>query len=737
MARLLVVLLALLGCISATATASKKPHVHGVYQVLARHTITIGKVKAQGGKSVWVTFKGGDWSNFIGAAHHRARQGARWEAMAKARRLMLKHRIGLWKLNRAKHQTTGNHWLVKKIAPSKPKVMTRRVVAKQMVVVRDKTKVVKKSVVMKFTKATFKKARAAALRRAKALTKAEVRRIRAILVKKHAKYLKKAEADVKKSLIRSGADAILRTRLKRVFYHKCGKMSYRFRRIDGSCNSWRFVKLGAAGTPFKFLTKRGSKQPTGGDRPSARVVSNTVHHDHKTRRNRRRMSEMVVFMGQFIDHTLAETENDKKQKFFIPVPKNDRFFKGTKHIEFLRTMKKKTPRGWSPVNLLPSHVDLAVTYGAHKEAADAIRVFKKGELKSGKSKFSTNMLPRDKDGFFMSGDRRVNENPSLTAMHTLFKREHNRLCAEVEKAFPKYNDDLIYQLARKINGALFQTIVYDEFLPTVLGRKLPYTGTHRFVAGLTDPSVSDEFSVMAFRVGHTLVNDHMTFIRSNRTRARRLLKTVFFKPKWFDVYSIEDCFRGMIHTRAAEVDVQIASQLRNFLFSEEKDAKPLDLCSLNIQRGRDHRLPSYVHLRKAFKLSVPTKFSDITRNRRVQRQLKRAYGHVNKIDGFTGGLAEDHVRGSSLGPLFFRIWVQEFMRLRNGDRFYYERTGGFFPEAIAKIPTLKLLISGKLKGKALAYILAKNTDMSKRDLKNLWYVPKPRRRPRGKAKARK
>jgi hypothetical protein len=46
-------------------------------------------------------------------------------------------------------------------------------------------------------------------------------------------------------------------------------------------------------------------------------------------------------------------------------------------------------------------------------------------------------------------------------------------------------------------------------------------------------------------------------------------------------------------------------------------------------------------------------------------------GGVNTIDAFEGGLAEDHARGSDAGPLFQAIMVNQFTRLRDGDRFFY------------------------------------------------------------------
>lgn len=51
--------------------------------------------------------------------------------------------------------------------------------------------------------------------------------------------------------------------------------------------------------------------------------------------------------------------------------------------------------------------------------------------------------------------------------------------------------------------------------------------------------------------------------------------------------------------------------------------------------------------------------------------MQKAYGSVNNIDPFEGGLAEDHLSGSDLGPLFTRIIADQFNRLRAGDRFFY------------------------------------------------------------------
>ena len=223
--------------------------------------------------------------------------------------------------------------------------------------------------------------------------------------------------------------------------------------------------------------------------------------------------------------------------------------------------------------------------------------------------------------------------------------------------------------------AEIQHITYDEFIPALMGNNAlgAYTGYNPKV----NPSISAEFSVAAFRIGHTLLNANVDFFNNDGSESHDPLdfSGSADSPGTLsqDGTTVDNILKYLTGDNAQEVDLHIEDSFRNFLFDPSNTAG-LDLNAIDIQRGRDLGLPDYNTVRAAYGLPKVKTFSQITSDPVLQTALKNLYGNVNNIDLFVGGLAENHLSGSSVGATFTAIMVNQFSRLRAGDRLWYQRT---------------------------------------------------------------
>jgi hypothetical protein len=131
--------------------------------------------------------------------------------------------------------------------------------------------------------------------------------------------------------------------------------------------------------------------------------------------------------------------------------------------------------------------------------------------------------------------------------------------------------------------------------------------------------------------------------------------------------------RGMaMHTQPAN-DVFFGEDLRNRLFGEILQGG-MDLCAIDIQRGRDHGVPDYGSIRAAFGLAPISNFTEVSSDASITASLSTAYGDENPghIDPLMGMLAEDHLPDSALGETMDAVIRDQYLRLRDGDPLYYE-----------------------------------------------------------------
>ena len=463
-----------------------------------------------------------------------------------------------------------------------------------------------------------------------------------------------------------------------------GVDSQHYRTYDGSMNNLAHEDWGKAGSKLWRMCPQAYDDnrsvPSRSTYMSARAVSNIFSAQDGDEPNVRQLRNMVWQWGQFLDHDLDHTDsNVPPEAMPIPVPLGDPYFDpfitGQESIPFFRSAyahRTGQMNARQQINGITSWIDGSNIYGSADVTNSRLRTFENGELLCSDGT-GGQFLPRDESGFFLSGDVRVNEQICLTCMHTLFMREHNRIARQIRLEFPRLDDETIFQLARKRVIAHLQAITYNEFLPALLGDNAitAYEGYDESVY----PAVSNEFSTTAYRFGHTMLTDELMRLSNTGLPIRQghvSLANAFFNPGLLDGIGIDPYLKGLATQQAQEIDAHLVNSVRNFLFGPP-GAGGFDLAALNIQRGRDHGLPDFNTIRVTFGLPAATSFAEITSDVEVQNKLQLVYSNVDNVDPWIGILVEDHAPGASVGITTLTVLKDQFERVRDADRFWYQR----------------------------------------------------------------
>jgi hypothetical protein len=492
--------------------------------------------------------------------------------------------------------------------------------------------------------------------------------------------------------------------------------------------------------------------------------------------------------GQFLDHDFGlrdETPAESAPIAFDASDPLETFTNDFGAIGFNRTPAAPgtgvtTPR--QQINTISSYIDASNVYGVTASRLDWLRVgpvdgnpanndarllltpegylprvTARGDASTAPPMDLMGPLVGTPDKAAVAGDVRANENIALTAIHTLLAREHNRIVATLPASLSQENR---FQIARRVVNAEEQFITYNEFLPALGVRLDSYRGY--------DPSVNaglaNEFAVVGYRA-HSMIHGEFEPTVPEGTYADAQLAAfqaegvqvehdagqvtlvipltvAFGNPDLLEQVGLGPVLQSLGGEREYKNDEQIDNSLRSVLFQVPKPGIPdpsvcgspvidpdcftgvQDLGAIDVQRGRDHGMPTYNAFRRAYGLPPARSFTDITgeatdrfpndplidqsdpiddpnildfvqlrdangnviplgspeaaddavvgiRRTTLAARLKAIYGDVNKVDAFVGMVSEKHVRGTEFGPLQLATWRKQFTALRDGDRFFY------------------------------------------------------------------
>lgn len=218
----------------------------------------------------------------------------------------------------------------------------------------------------------------------------------------------------------------------------------------------------------------------------------------------------------------------------------------------------------------------------------------------------------------------------------------------------------------------------------------PYTGYKPDL----HPGISHVFQSAAFRFGHTMIppglylrDDKCQFLNTpSGYKGIRLCSTWWNAEEVISKVGIEQLLMGAASQIAEREDYVLCNDVRDKLFGP-LDFSRRDLAALNIMRGRDNGLPDYNTVRQAFKLPKITKWEDInpdlySKQSEIFKELAELYDNqLDKIDLYIGGMLESDIKRGRPGVLFRRIIKEQFERLRDSDRFWFENLeSGIFSE---------------------------------------------------------
>ncbi|WP_338092601.1 peroxidase family protein [Salipiger mangrovisoli] len=477
-----------------------------------------------------------------------------------------------------------------------------------------------------------------------------------------------------------------------------------FRSYDGRANDLSDPQMGAVGAAFGRNMPLETIPP---DAPNAVTVCRELM-DRKSFIPARTLNILAAAWIQFQVHDWVAHQRRRlgEEDLVVPIPGAYADWSSRPGGAAAREMRISGnvphPRATDPwvfANTTSHWWDGSEVYGADAERARMLREGPRIRLDGG-------FLPEDTNGMEMTG---FNESwwMGLSVMHTLFSREHNLLVGELQRAYPHWDDERLYQTARLIVSALIAKIHTVEWTPAILGTEAldigmktnwygPPSGAWltRLGIWLTDVhalkgiprtmpdhhaapySLTEEFATV-YRM-HPLIPDDYIFYdyATGKERARRGfldIQGVHADNQMRDIGLRDALYSfGTAHPGAITLH-NFPRSLQHF----ERDGEVIDLSVIDIMRTRVRRVPRYNGFRRGLHMPEIRSWDELTPDPETNRLCREIYGALDHVDTVVGLLGEAPPTGFGFSDTAFRIFILMASRRLQSDRFL---TVDFRPE---------------------------------------------------------
>jgi peroxidase len=445
--------------------------------------------------------------------------------------------------------------------------------------------------------------------------------------------------------------------------------------------------------------------------PSAQLITDLVQNgDNVDVKNAFNMNEYGQFFGQFVTHDITGT-----------VPGGDPAFGSlaTRNLGVTVNGVRQQVDGES------SFLDLGHVYDQSQPARDLLWDSDTGLMHTTNGVLPTRAAVAEAEnddsvlapGPFgpvnpqgrITGDGRFFQTEQLASHHTAWVLNHNYHVEKLAEQNPGWSGEQLFKAAQALNEAEFQWVVYNEYLPMIIGDNVrDYSG---YKPGV-NPGIINEFTNIAFRFGHDQANNTFNLLEENGAvsagGANFSLQNSFNgfdgTTKTDNAADQADWIRGQLGIATQKIDGFIANGNRGGLFG----IPGLNLAAFDIDRGRDHGNQNYNDARESVGLDRYATWDEFFANSILdedtdggaarKQALKDLYGSnpgdVDNMEALIGVLLEEKLdrpgtaRDSQMGETATRMIATQFENVRDGDRYYFENR--FDADQIAEIKKVTL-----------------------------------------------